>query len=160
MTKKNTGTKTPKKNKQKSSVGKIYKTTDGNLGGDKSNKKPRKVIAIEQRKSDGAVVVTKIYSKKGKNAADKSKYIQDVELQPGKKHQSITEPSIVSKRAIFGRKEEDNFSPITPQSMTTANDKLKKGELRKVRKGIQSDTKKHRKTYKKTVRRWKKGFKK
>lgn len=159
MTKKNTGTKTPKKSKQKSSVGKIYKTTDGNLGGDKSNKKPRKVIAIEQRKSDGAIAVTKIHKKEGKDPKDRSRYIQDVELDP-RKHPSLKEPSIVEKRAIFGRKDETGYKPIHERDLDDTGDKLKGKELRKVRKGIQNDDPKHRKTYNKTKRRWKKGFKK
>ncbi len=76
--------KTPPK---KTSVGKIYKTTDGNLGGDKTNTKPRRVIAVEQRKTDGAIAVTKIHKKEGKDPKDRSRYIQDVELDP-RKHPS------------------------------------------------------------------------
>lgn len=143
----------------KKSVGKIYKTTDGNLRGDKTNTKSRSVIAIQQRRSDGAVAVTKVHSKKGRNPSDRSKYIQGVELTP-KKHPALKEPSIVEKRAIFGQKEGKTYTPLYPQKMRETGDKLKGKELRKVRKGIQNDTKDHRKTYKKTVKRWKKRFKK
>lgn len=143
----------------KKSVGKIYKTTDGNLGGDRTNTKSRSVIAIQQRRSDGAVAVTKVHSKKGKNPSDRSKYIQGIELTP-KKHPALKKPSIVEKRAIFGQKEGKTYKPIRIRDLEDTGDKLKGKELRKVRKGIQNDTKDHRKTYKKTVKRWKKRFKK
>ena len=63
------GTK-PVKRKKKSSVGKIYKTTDGNLGNQSpKNRKPRNVVAVEQRKSDGAIAVAKIRKKENRNSA-------------------------------------------------------------------------------------------
>lgn len=148
----------PVKQKKKSSVGKIYKTTDGNLGGDKTNTKPRRVIAVEQRKMDGAIVVTKIHRKEGRDPTDKKKYIQNVELDP-KQHPSLTDPSIVEKRAIFGQKTETGYKPIHERNLQDTGDSLKGKELCKVRRGIQNDTKEHRKTYKKTKKRWKKGFK-
>lgn len=146
------------KKKKRSSVGKIYKTTDGNLGNKSKSKKPRNVIAVEQRKSDGAIAVAKIHSKKGKNAADRSKYIQGVTLSP-KQHPSLKEPSIVEKRAIFGKKDGTNYSPLYPQKMVDTGDKLKGKELCAVRKGIQNDTREHKKNYEKTKKRWQKGFK-
>lgn len=147
-----------KKSKKRSSVGKIYKTTDGYLGGNKSNKKPRRVVTVAQRKSDGAIAVAKIHKKEGKDPKDRSKYIQGVELSP-KKHPSLTEPSIVEKRAIFGQKNGNSYSPIYPTDVVDTGDRLKGKELCKVKRGIQNDTKKHRKTYKKTLKRWGKGFK-
>lgn len=147
------------KKKERSSVGKIYKTTDGNLGNKSKSKKPRNVIAVEQRKSDGAIAVAKIHSKKGKNAADRSKYIQGVTLSPNK-HPALKEPSIVEKRAIFGKKDGKNYSPLYPQMMRETGDKLDRKELQKVKSGIQNDAKEYRKTYKKVKKRWKQGFKK
>lgn len=147
------------KKKKRSSVGKIYKTTDGNLGNKSKSKKPRNVIAVEQRKSDGAIAVAKIHSKKGKNAADRSKYIQGVTLSPNK-HPALKEPSIVEKRAIFGKKDGKNYSPLYPQMMRETGDKLDRKELQKVKSGIQNDAKEYRKTYKKVKKRWKQGFKK
>ena len=146
------------KKKKRSSVGKIYKTTDGNLGNKSKSKKPRNVIAVEQRKSDGAIAVAKIHSKKGKNAAARSKYIQGVTLSPNK-HPALKEPSIVEKRAIFGKKGGKDFRPIHARDLEPTGDKLKGKELRAVRKGIQNDTKEHRESYEKTKKRWQKGFK-
>ena len=152
------GTK-PVKRKKKSSVGKIYKTTDGNLGNQSpKNRKPRNVVAVEQRKSDGAIAVAKIHRKEGRDPTDKKKYIQNVELDP-KQHPSLTDPSIVEKRAIFGQKTETGYKPIHERNLQDTGDSLKGKELCKVRRGIQNDMKEHRKTYKKTKKRWKKGFK-
>ena len=52
--------------KKKSDVGKIYQTTDGFFNDKPHIKKPRRVVALQQRKDDGAIVVSKIYSKEEK----------------------------------------------------------------------------------------------
>ena len=52
---------------------KIYKTTDGYLGGDSKNKKPRHVVVVDQRVDDGALAVSKIHSKEGKKEKNRHK---------------------------------------------------------------------------------------
>ena len=73
----------------KKDVRKIMKTTDGYFTGKAIIRKPRRVIVVDQRKSDGAIAVSKIYSQKGKSG---NSYVQGFTLSP-KAHSSLTETS-------------------------------------------------------------------
>lgn len=157
-TEKRTAEKPSAKPKRTKAVRKIFKTTDGYLGGKPKIKKPRNVAAIKQRKADGAVAVVKISSKNGKEEKIGKTFIPKVELQP-EKHTALTESSVVSRQVIIGIKSGDAFTPIFTRDLTETNDKLTRKELRAIRKGVHNDIKQHRKTYKKKIKKWRKGFK-
>lgn len=140
--------------KKKSSVKKIYKTTDGYFNDKPNVKKPRRVAVIEQRK-DGAVAVVKIYSKKDKSG---KAYIPNFTLDP-EEHSSLTEPSIVGSRVYIGTKKDSSYIPIYTSDFQTMDDELTSKELKKVRRGVHNDSAKHRKTYKKKRKMWKRKFK-
>lgn len=145
--------------KKKSSVGKIYKTTDGALRGRSDIKKPRNVAVVKQRKDDGAVAVVKIYSKKGKEAKIGKNYIPGLTLSSDK-HSSLTEDSIVGRQVIFGVKTDTGkYESLYPSNYRDTKDNLTRQELRKVKREVHNDKKKHRKKYKSKVKKWKKHFK-
>lgn len=145
--------------RKRSAKGKIFKTTDGFLGNYPTNKKSRRVAAVDQRKTDGAVAVVKIYKKRGKEEKIGKTYIPDLELTP-EKHSSLTEVSIVGRQVIFGVREGDTFRPILTRNLEATGDKLTRGELRKIQKEVQNYCKRYRKTYERKRRKWHKGFKK
>lgn len=140
-----------KAKKTKSDVRKIYKTTDGFFTGRSDIDKTRRVAAVEQRKDDGALAVVKVYSKKGK---DGKAYIDKLVLLPDE-HSSLTEESIVGTKLYVGVKEKtkagERFKPIFRGDLTETDDALTKKEHKAVKRGIRN---------KKTVKRWKKHFKK
>ena len=148
-----------KKPKKGSDVKKIYKTTDGMLTNRLDIDKPRRVAAIDQRKDDGALAVVKIRSRKGKGGKP---YIKEVVLKP-ENHISLTEESIVEKRVYIGVKiETENgttFKPIFRRDLTDTGDRLTNAEYRKVKKGVFGETKQHKKTHKRKMKRWHKHFK-
>lgn len=150
---------TKKPTKKKTAVKQIYKTTDGYLSNKPAIKKPRNVAAIEQRKKDGAVAVVKISSKEGKEKKVGKTFIPKVELTPDK-HPALTKTSIVSRQVIVGVKDGDTFKPILTRDLKNTGDKLTRKELKAIRKAVQNDTKQHRRTYKKKIKKWRKGFKK
>lgn len=145
---------------KKKSVRKIYKTTDGYFTARPDIKKPRRVAAIDQRKDDGALAVVKIHSKKDKNG---NHYVDKVVLKP-EKHCSLTEDSIVESRVYIGVKEETPegylYKPIYPADLIDTGDKLNHTELQGIKKGAGGSTRKNRKTYKKTMRKWRNHFRK
>ncbi len=137
-------------------VGKIYKTTDGYLSDNPTNKKKRNVVVVEQRKKDGAVAVSKIRSKKGNNGKN---YVDGLTLSPTE-HKGITKPSVVETRVIFGVKRKGEHTPILRKDLTATKDKLTRREMRKVNKQKGGKTKQNKQTYRNTRRKWKNGFKK
>lgn len=141
--------------KKKKDVGKIYRTTDGYLDGKDHIKKPRRVVAVEQR-NDTAIGVLKIYSEKDKHNQN---IVKGIVLKP-KNHISLTEDSVVGSRLLIGKKNKDgSYEAFFPNSFREVGDKLTKSEIKFIQKNIQNDTKKHRRTYKKKVSKWKKNFK-
>ena len=149
-----------KKEKKRSDIKKIYKTTDGMLTNRPDIDKPRRVAAIEQRKDDGALAVVKIRSKKGKGGKSYKKEV----VMKTENHISLTEESIVEKRVYIGVKieteEGTTFKPIFDRELEDTGDRLTNGEYRKVKRGVAGETKQHRKTYKSKMKRWRKHFKK
>lgn len=146
-----------KSGKPKSDVRKIYKTTDGYLAGNERSKKPRRVAVVKQRKDDGAMAVVKIYSKKDKSG---KAYVEKLVLKP-ENHSSLTEDSIVGRRVYVGIKNKaGEYTPIFKGDMQSTSDALTKKEHRSVMKQAGGETKKNRKTLKKTLGAWKKHFKK
>ena len=147
------------KKKKGSDVKKIYKTTDGTLTNRPDIDKPRRVVAVDQRKDDGALAVAKIRSRKGKGGKS---YITALILKP-EDHISLTEESIVEKRVYIGIKieteEGTTFKPIFERDLSDTGDRLTNKEYRKVKKGVSGDTKQHKQTYKRKMRRWRKHFK-
>ncbi len=160
-TKKRASVKTPAKTAKKkgAAVRKIFKTTDGYLSGRPKIKKPRNVAAVKQRRKDGAVALVKVYSEEGKEDKIGKNLIPNLKLTPDK-HSSLTKSSVVGRQVIIGIKDGEGFKPILTRDLTATNDKLSRKELRAVLKGVHNDTKQHRKTYKKKLRNWRKGFKK
>lgn len=163
MKQKKKSTETPEKKPEKTKKteprkdkGKIYKTTDGFFNG-KKVKKPRRVAVVHQRKDDGAVAVVKIYGKKNKDTTAKQ-YVQNLVLDP-EDHSSLTEPSLVGSRVLVGRKEEGEQRAIYPEQFNETDDKLTKKEKRTIKKGVEKSTPQHHKTYKNTIKKWKKHFK-
>lgn len=159
--------KTPKKKQgifkrlinrlRRPAVRKIYKTTDGYFNNKPKINKKRRVAVIDQRRDDKAVAVVKIFSEDGK---DGKSYIANLTLTP-EEHKALTKNSKVGNQVYIGVKQQDgSIKQILIRDFEDTDDKLTRKELRAVKKGIQNDTKKHRKTYKKKMRRWKKHFKK
>ncbi len=150
---------TKKPTKDKSAVGQIFKTTDGFLGNKPQIRKPRSVVATEQRKTDGAVAVVKISSKSGKEEKIGKDFIPGLELTP-QDHSALTETSIVGRQVIFGIKDGDKFKAIYVADLTKTRDKLTRKELRRIKKEVHNFCKNHRKSYRRKRRNWRKGFKK
>lgn len=134
---------------------KIYNTTDGYFNSRLDIKKPRKVAVIHQR-DDKAVAVVKIHSKKNKKG---NAYISNLVLKP-KKHKSLNEESIVSNSLIYGKDVKGKKYKIDPNDFTYTNDKLTYSEYLKIKHKVNADTKQHKKTRNKTLKRWKNHFKK
>lgn len=154
--------------RRKSDVGKIYKTTDGYFTQNPAITKKRRVAVIDQRDSDGALAVTKIYSKYDENGKERKgkAYIDDLTLSP-KKHSSLKQDSVVGNQVHIGTKKagaqtpaEKNFQPIFKGDLQATSDKLTKKELKTVQKKLQSDTPEHRATHERTMQKWHDGFKK
>ena len=83
----------------------------------------------------------------------------DLTLEP-KDHPSLTKPSIVGRQVTVGIKDGNNYKAINDRDLTNTSDKLKKKELKKIKKEVHNDTPQHRKTYKNTMKQWKNHFKK
>ena len=129
------------------------------MSGKQSVQKPRRVAVIEQRKSDGAVTVAKIFKLKGKENKIGKTFIPGVILKP-ESHTSFTENSVVGRETIMGVKQSNgSFKAIYTSDLTSTNDRLTRKELKKVRRGVHNDQCKHRKAYKRKLRKWKKSFK-
>lgn len=143
--------------KKRSAKGKIYKTTDGFLGNYPPNKKTRRVAAIDQRKTDGALAVVKITKKRGKENKSRKNIVPNLELSPDE-HNSLTEASLVVRQVIIGVKDGETFKPIYIRGLEKTDDKLTRRELIKIMKSI-NDTPQHRKSHKNKMRRWRRGFK-
>lgn len=141
-----------KRRSKKGDVRKIYKTTDGYFTKNPNIKKKRRIAVIDQRRKDGALAVAKIYSKKGKSG---KAYVNDVVLKP-EKHSSLTEDSVVGSQVIIGTKGKGkkNYQTIQSRDLEPTGDKLTKKEHRAVKKAVHNDTRAHRKTYKKKMRKW------
>lgn len=146
-----------KRKKKRSAKGKIYKTTDGFLGNYPPNKKTRRVAAIDQRKTDGALAVVKITKKRGKENKSRKNIVPNLELSPDE-HNSLTETSLVIRQVIIGVKDGETFKPIYIRDLEKTDDKLTRRELIKIMKSI-NDTPQHRKSHKNKMRRWRRGFK-
>ena len=139
---------------KKSDVTKIYITTDGFFTNRSDIKKKRVVAVVEQRKSDGAIAIVKVYSKDGKEAKIGKTFIPGLVLQPAE-HPALTEESIVGRKVHFGVKKQDKtYSPIYPSDLIPTDDKLSPIELQQVRREVHNDTNQHRKTYKTTRKKW------
>lgn len=134
----------------------IYQTTDGYLRNNAKNKKKRLVIVADERKSDGAFAVVKIHRKSNKAG---NYYVDNLVLSP-KDHNSIKDDSIVETRVIFGIKNKSGYKPIYEGDLVSMNDRLSLCEYLKLKRQLGGKTRKNRKTHKKTLKRWKKHFKK
>lgn len=143
--------------KKKSDIGKIYQTTDGFLTSNKRNKKSRKVIVIDQR-DDSAVAITKIYSKDGKDTENNEAFIKDLVLDP-KEHPSLTKKSVVGTNLKINRNNSKNPSVIYSTDLIETNDSVNTQELKIIKDAIINKNK-HKKTRKKTIKKWKNHFKK
>ena len=144
---------------KKSNVTKVYITTDGYFT-DRSDIKKRRVVAVlEQRNSDGAVAVVKVFSKEGKEANIGKTFIPGLTLLP-QDHSTLTQESIVGRQVQFGVKHADKtYTPIFLSDMVATEDRLTRSELRRIRKEVHNDTRQHRKTYKDKKKKWQKSFK-
>ena len=149
-------------------MGKIYKTTDGYFTQNPAITKKRRVAVIDQRDSDGALAVTKIYSKYDENGKERRgrAYINDLTLSP-KKHSSLKHESIVGNQVHIGTRKtgaksstEKNFQPIFKGDLQETSDRLTKKELQIVQGRLQNDTAGHRATHERTMQKWHSGFKK
>ena len=161
-------TKTKTRARRKSDVGKIYKTTDGYFTQNPAITKKRRVAVIDQRDSDGALAVTKIYSKYDENGKERKgkAYIDDLTLSP-KKHSSLKKDSVVGTQVHIGTKKagvktpaEKNYRPIYKWELEKTRDKLTKAELETVQANVKNDTPEHRATHERTMQKWREGFKK
>ena len=140
--------------KMKKDIRKIYKTTDGYFNSRLDIKKTRLVAVLYQR-DDSAVIVTKIYSKKNKKG---NAYINKLTLKP-KKHKSLKEDSIVGNSLIYGKLIDGKKHKIDPNDFIYTDDKLTYTEFLLIKQKINSQTSKHLKTKKATIKKWKRHFK-
>lgn len=136
-------------------VRKIYQTTDGYFNDRLDIKKTRKVAVIHQR-DDKAVVVVKLYSKKNKVG---NAYIENLVLYP-EKHKSLSEETLIGNSLIYGKSVNGKKHKIDPNDFTYTEDKLTHTEYHKIRCKVNADTRQHKKTRNKTIKRWKSHFKK
>ncbi len=143
------------KRKKTAKRGDFYKTTDSFLRGKENVGKKRTVVVYDKRKDDGALAVSKIYSKKNKN---KKNLIDDLTLTP-KKHKSLTEDSAIGTRVVWGTKNGKDFKPIYSSDMQKVNDKLTRSERKKYIKNAGGKEEKHKQTLRTTTDKWKKHFK-
>lgn len=139
----------------KSDERKIYKTTDGYFTQNPTNRKPRHIAVIKQRKDDGALAVCKIHSKEGKS--DKRK-VQGLTLSP-KKHKSLKEDSVVSSNVIVATKnKEGKFKPIYKGDFQSTKDKLTKKEHQHIMNNLGGGIEKHKKTSEDLLQNWENHF--
>ncbi len=162
-----TASKTKTRKRRKSDVGKIYTTTDGYFTQNPAITKNRRIAVIDQRDSDGALAVTKIYSKYDENGKERKgkAYIPGLTLSP-KKHSSLKKDSVVGTQVHIGTKKagvktpaEKNYRPIYVRELTRTRDKLSKEELEVVQANVKNDTPEHRATHMRTMQKWHNGFK-
>ena len=145
------------KRKKKSDVRKIYKTTDGYFTQNDKIKKPRHVAVIDQRKDDGALAVTKIYSQEGKSG---DYYLEKPVLSP-KKHSTLTEDSIVGRHVQVATKGKDKkYKPIYSRDLEETGDKLTRKEHRQIKRNLGGTDKKRQESSKKLLKDWHNHFKK
>lgn len=98
---------------RKKDVGKIYTTTDGYFADNPRNKKKRHVVVVDQRRSDGAVAVSKLHSQKeGRKGC-----INNLVLSP-QKHETLTKDTVVERRVIHGVKRNGKHKPIYRNELT------------------------------------------
>lgn len=148
------------KQKNKIKPGDILKTTDGFFANDSTNKKTRPIVVFDKRKDDGALAVSKIHSKDGK---DIKNIIDNFNLQP-QNHSALTKTSVIEKRVIFGVKTKDEnnkttFKPIYGSDLTKTSDKLTRSERHRYKANAGGSTKQNKQTLKSTTKKWKKHFK-
>ena len=80
----------------------------------------------------------------------KPRFVRAVE-----KHSSLTKDSIVGSQVIIGTKNKKKaFQTIQARDLEPTGDRLTKKEHRSIKKAVHNDTKEHRKTYKKKMRKW------
>ena len=139
---------------RKSNVRKIFKTTDGYFTQNPKISKKRRVAVVEQRKKDGALAVCKIYSAKDKSG---KAYVDNLVLRP-EKHSSLTKNSIVGSQVIIGTKgkKDNRYKVIQSRDLEPTKDKLTKKEHRAIKRAVHNDTKEHRKTYIRKMKKWRK----
>ena len=133
----------------------IYLTTDGFFNNRPHIKKPRRIAVVDQRRMDGALAVVKIYSAEGKTGTD---YIGDLILTPDK-HSSLTKNSIVGRQVYIGIKKNNTFVPLYRGDFEPTEDMLTHREYRAVRRNMGGPTRENKRTAKRTIRKWKRGFK-
>lgn len=144
--------------KRKSDIRKIYETTDGYFTQNPNITKRRRVAVLKQRKDDGALAVTKIYSQDEKKVGEQ--YIEKLVLSP-KKHKSLNKNSIVGSKAIVGTKDkEGNYKTIQSRDFEETGDKLTKKEHRIIMDNLGGGNEKHKQTNKNLLENWENHFKK
>lgn len=143
------------KRKKTAKRGDFYKTTDGFFRDKEIINKSRMVVIYDKREDDGALAVSKIYSKDGKNPKN---LIDGLTLTP-KKHKSLTEDSAIGTRVIFGIKDGNGYKPIQERDLIKLNDKLNCTEKKKYIKGAGGKEERHKETLRNTTEKWKNHFK-
>ena len=118
------------------------------------NSLPRPIAVIHQR-DDKAVSVVKLHSAK----ENRKNVIPDFIIKP-KQRKSLTEDSLVEDRLIISRKKDDDIYGIYPSDFNDTEDKLSWIEYMKIKKRVNADNKKHKRTRNNTIKKWKKHFKK
>ena len=144
---------------KKSDIGKIYKTTEGFLRGNKRNKEVRRIVVIDQR-DDTAIAYSKIYSLEGKeDKLDEGKdFVKDLILKP-EDHSSLTEDSIIGNNFKINRNKCGTPVTIYPDELEETNDKVTSEELKTINDSIIKKNK-YKKSRKSKIKKWKNHFKK
>ena len=141
---------------RKKDLGKIYTTTDGYFADNKSIKKKRHVVVVDQRK-DGAIAVSKLHAKKP--GRKKTEHMHKVELK-AKRHSALSKDSYIERQVIHGVKMSGKHKPIYARDFPKTKSRVSLFDFIRIRLGAGGSTKRSKSFYKNTRRRWHNNFKK
>lgn len=109
----------------KTTIGKIYKVTDGYFSFSKTSKKPRRVIVVDERR-DGALAVVKLYSKENKNP----EHYLAAPILSTNNHKSLTKDTILDRNIKISRRKNKKIKLIKENNLKSLNDKLSFNEMK------------------------------
>lgn len=142
------------KHRKRSDVGKIMRATDGYFAGNLANRKKRNVVVVAQRKDDGALAVVKLHREQDKHTNILKRF-----LLRARKHHALTADSVTETRVYIGIGKKAK-KPIMPRDLSDTGDKLTWWEKLKLKRRAGGNTRKHRRTTRRKLKRWRKHFRK
>lgn len=119
-------------------------------------RKKRHVVVVDQRRSDGAVAVSKLHAKDGKT---KTQHMHKVELK-SKRYSALSKDSFVERRVIHGVKRNGQHQPIYTRDFQRTKSRVSLFDFIKLKLGAGGNTKRSKSIYHKTRRKWHNNFRK